>query len=115
MLDLNQALAALLEPIARVELEFPDTSAEFPVITIAEVANITNYAVENKEHISDITYQVDVWDNGSNRQRCELLALEVSRVLTGAGFVRTLGRGFKDESGLHRKMMYFQTKAVNQE
>lgn len=115
MVDLNRPLAQLLKPIARVELEFPSVEAEFPVITLTEVANTSNYEVENVEYISDITYQVDVWDNGRNRQRCEQLAAEVSRVLTANGFTRTLGRGMKDPSGLHRKTMYFKSLIMNQE
>lgn len=115
MVDLNQPLANMLKPIARVELEFPSTDAEFPVITLVEIVNASNYEVENVERISDITYQVDVWDNGRNRQRCEQLAIEVNRVLTANGFTRTLGRGMKDPSGLHRKMMYFKSLIINQE
>lgn len=115
MVDLNRHLARLLKPLARVELEFPAIDAAFPVITLAEVANVTDYEVENVERISDITYQVDVWDNGRNRERCEQLSAEVSRVLTANGFTRTLGRGMKDPSGLHRKMMYFKALIINKE
>ena len=115
MVDLNRPLAQLLKPIARVELEFPAIDAAFPVITLTEVANVTNYEVENVECISDITYQVDVWDNGKTRERCEQLSAEVSRVLTANGFTRTLGRGMKDPSGLHRKIMYFKGLFINKE
>lgn len=113
MVDMNQPIAKILEGIARVELEFPDTKAKFPVITITEINNKSDYEVENTELISDITYQVDVWDNGKNRKLCEDISTEVSKALTKANFTRILGRGFKDPSGLHRKMMYFKTKIIN--
>ena len=92
MVDLNRPVFLMLKDIAPVQLEFPDTKAKFPLITITEIANVEDYSVEGVECISDITYQIDVWDNM---------------------FKRTLGRGFTDPSGLQRKMMYFTTKAMN--
>lgn len=114
MVDLNESVYSLLKNVARTELEFPDTNAKFPVITLTEIVNQSNYEVDNEERISDNTYQIDVWDNGSNRKRCEEIALQVSDIMTQSGFTRILGRGFKDKaSGLHRKMMYFQIKVIN--
>ena len=113
MLDLNVAIFTLLKPVAKVELEFPDTGKSFPIITIAEISNLPDLIVEGKEKISDITYQVDVWDNGKDRQTCERIANEVSHVLIQNHFERIMARGFKDPSGLHRKTMYFNTKAIN--
>ncbi len=114
MVDLNKPIYNLLKGIAKTQLEFPSLSASFPIITFAEISNISEYEVENEERISDITYQIDVWDNGKNRAECEEIALKVSAVLTGAGFTRVLGRGLKDPSGLIRKTMYFKTKAINE-
>lgn len=113
MVDLNRTIFLMLKGIAKTQLEFPDTSAEFPIITITEVANVEDMSIDGAEVLSDITYQVDVWDNGENRKRCEDIAKEVSRVLTANRFRRILGRGFKDTSGLHRKMMYFKTNVFN--
>ena len=113
MVDMNQGVAKLLCSAGRVELEFPDTSADFPVITISEVTSLSDYEVENVERISDVTYQVDVWDNGRNRKRCEEISVEVSRLMTAEGFTRVAGRGFRDPSGLHRKMMQFRGKFIN--
>lgn len=111
MVDLNRPIFLLLKDIARVELEFPDAKADVPLITITEVSNIENYAVDGVEHIYDATYQIDVWDN--DLERCKTLARQVSEVLTKNGFTRVLGRGFRDPSGLQRTMMYFKILGIN--
>lgn len=113
MVDLHPAIYKLLKGVCRVSMEFPSTAEQFPVITLAEVSNIEDLTLDGTERISDVTYQVDVWDNGKNRQRCEQLAAEAAEILTGHGFTRILGRGFRDASGLHRKMMYFKLYAIN--
>ena len=114
MIDLNRPIYLLLNGIAAVELEFPDTKASFPVITITEVSNVNSLTVGEKEALSDITYQIDVWDNEQTRQRCERIAAKVNEVMTKNHFTRTMGRGFRDPgSGLHRKTMYFNGKFIN--
>lgn len=113
MVDLNVAIYNLLKPIASVSLEFLDKKAKFPLITIAEVSNTEFFTVEGREHITEATYQIDVWDNYVDRSRCEHIANQVNDVMVKNHFQRVLGRGFRDVSGLHRKMMYFKTKAIN--
>lgn len=113
MVDLNRPVFLMLKDIAPVQLEFPDTKAKFPLITITEIANVEDYSVEGVECISDITYQIDVWDNGENIETCNEIAGEVNKIMIQNMFKRTLGRGFTDPSGLQRKMMYFTTKAMN--
>lgn len=113
MVDLNRPVFLMLKDVATVELEFPDTKAKFPIITITELTNTEDMSIEGREVLSDITYQIDVWDNGSTREKCEETAGEVSRIMTANHFTRVLGRGFKDVSGLHRKMMYFKTNVIN--
>lgn len=113
MVDLNRPIFLMLKDLAAVELEFPDAKAKFPVITITEITNTEDMSIEGKEVLSDITYQVDVWDNGSTREKCEEIAGKVSEIMTANHFTRVLGRGFKDVSGLNRKMMYFRTNVIN--
>lgn len=113
MVDLNVAIYNLLKEIAPVSLEFPDTGAKFPLITITEVTNTSGVIVEGREHTTDATYQLDVWDNSVDRSRCEYIANKVNNVMVQHHFTRVLGRGFRDTSGLHRKMMYFKTSAIN--
>lgn len=111
MVDLNVPIYKMLKDIARVELEFPDTKAKFPLITICEVSNTADLVIEGVEWRSDITYQVDVWDNGKDRSTVEDIANQVSHCLIANHFYRTMARSLKDPSGLHRKIMYFKTKA----
>lgn len=113
MVDINRDIFLILKDIARVELEFPGTDAKFPVITITEVTNTEDYSVEGVERISDITYQIDVWDNGGDPRLCNEIAAQVSSLMTKKIFKRTLGRGFRDASGLWRNMMYFTGKTLN--
>lgn len=113
MVDLNVAIYNLLKAIAPVSLEFPDTGAKFPLITITEVTNTESFTVEGRERITEATYQIDVWDNYVDRSRCEYIANQVNDAMVQNHFRRVLGRGFRDVSGLHRKMMYFKTEAIN--
>ncbi len=113
MVDLNRPVFLMLKDLADVELEFPGTNSKFPIITVTEISNIEDMSIDGIEVISDITYQIDVWDNGATREMCEELAQKASRILAANHFTRILGRGFKDVSGLHRKMMYFKTKVIN--
>ena len=109
MVDLNVPIYKMLKGIARVELEFPDTAAKFPLITINEVSNTAELVIDGVEFRSDITYQIDVWDNGKDRSLVETISNQVSHVLTANYFRRTMSRNLKDPSGLHRKTMYFKT------
>jgi len=111
MVDLNRPIFLLLKDVARVELEFPDSAAKMPLITITEVSNTEDFVVDGVERIYDATYQIDVWDN--DIQRCKALAADVSKIMILNGFQRVLGRGFRDPSGLQRTMMYFRTLGIN--
>lgn len=111
MTDLNVPIYQLLKGVARVELEFPDATITEPVITITEITNTCNMEVDGVERLTDNTYQIDVWCH--DRAQCEQLAGQVSGIMTANCFTRVQGRGFKDPSGLQRKMMYFKTISIN--
>lgn len=113
MVDLNTDIYNLLKGLCRVSLEFPSVRESFPVITITEVSNTEDYTVDGEELISDVTYQVDVWDNGPSRKTVESLAAEVAAIMAKNRYTRVLGRGFRDVSGLHRKMIYFKNYMIN--
>lgn len=108
MLDLTVTLIRLLNGIAYTDIEFPDADAKMPRITLTEISNITDFSVDGKERISEITYQVDVWDRGDCRQEAERIAAEACRVLTQQNYTRVMGRSMRDPSGLQRKTMYFR-------
>lgn len=114
MVDLNKYIAKSLSHIAKVEGEFPSyENKDFPCITITEIANTGTYDIEEKEISSDIVFQVDIWDKSENLKSVNELGEAVNRVMYKNKYTRTLGRGFKDTSGLMRKMMYFKIQVLN--
>ena len=114
MVDLNKDIAEILKHIAKVENEFPSYDNDtFPCITICEITNTGTYDTEGKEIASDIVFQVDVWDKSDDLKNVNKLAEDVNKVMYKNKYTRTLGRGFKDASGLMRKMMYFKISIIN--
>ncbi|SHI25017.1 hypothetical protein SAMN02745823_03892 [Sporobacter termitidis DSM 10068] len=110
MVDLNHDIDELLNDIAPVQLQFPDTSQSFPLITLFGVDNSSNLILDGAERLSSIVLQLDAWDtskNGNTRQRCNELAADVSARMIGRGWRRDQGREMRDPSGLHRYMMQF--------
>lgn len=114
MVDLNKDIAQALKHIAKVENEFPHyDNKDFPCITISEISNVPLGDIEGKETTSDIVFQVDVWDKSDNLKSVNYLGEAINRVMYKNKYTRTLGRGFKDVSGLMRKMMYFKIEVIN--
>jgi len=113
MVDLNVEIYELLKGICAVSPEFPSMQDEFPVITYAQTSNTERLTVEGSEWLSEITYQVDVWDNADSRERVEQIAAEVSAVMSQHHFWRVMGRGFRDNAGLHRVTMQFRITVAN--
>ena len=62
MIDIIPTIANMLADIGTVELQFPDTTADFPVITLSEIANQSDTVLHGAERLSVITVQIDVWD-----------------------------------------------------
>lgn len=110
MIDILPNVAAALSDIGRVELQFPDTSAQFPVITIAEIANVADTVLDNADRLSDITVQVDVWDNGDTPETVIAMSVNISNALTQMGMKRIFGQLLPDESELQRKTMRFRCR-----
>lgn len=113
MVDLNPDIYRLLKGICRVSLEFPSVREEFPVITITEVSNTSDYIVEGKEMISDVTYQIDVWDNGQAEAERKKYQLRFPRSCWQTITCECWGAASRDVSGLHRRMMYFKNYMIN--
>lgn len=58
------------------------------------------------ERLSDIAFQLDVWDNSRDRQRTEEIAAEADRLMRNAGFRRTAGFAL-NEKNLQRKVLRY--------
>ena len=108
MIDILPNVAAALSDIGRVELQFPDVSADFPVITVAEIANVADTVLDNADRLSDVTVQVDVWDNGDTPETVIDMAEKANNKLTALGLRRVSAQLFPDASGLQRKTMRFR-------
>lgn len=117
MIDLNQDIADLLSSIATVRPAFPHKGSTFPMISLTEINNSSNLILSGTERLSDVAYQIDVWDtpeNGNTREQCEQLSIQVSAKMISAGFKRDTAKFIDDPSGLHRKMMQFSGAADNE-
>jgi hypothetical protein len=114
MVDLLPTLAEWLKPVGRVEVQFPAANDRMPVITLLEIASASSVILDSRERLSTHSFQVDVWDNGKNRKRCEEIAAQVNAVLLERGLSRSLAQSVEDPNGLHRKMMQFDCELDEQ-
>lgn len=113
MVDVNPQIYDSLKGLCRVSMEFPTTSESFPVITISEVTNLTDYSTDGREMLSAVTVQLDVWDNGENMQKLKEIAAQASAVMIQNRYSRVQARAFRDESGLYRETMQFKNYFFN--
>lgn len=110
MTDINPLMNEILSEFADVSDEFPDTESRFPLVTVVEVSSISERIIDGVETLSDIVFQIDVWDKRTDeiqtRQRCEKISSDVSEKLIETGFKRIFAQGI-NENGLFRKCMRF--------
>ena len=96
MTDINPLMNEILSEFADVSDEFPDTESRFPLVTVVEVSSISERIIDGVETLSDIIFQIDVWDKRTdeiqNRKRCEKISSDVSEKLIETGFKRILPR-----------------------
>ncbi len=111
MVDITRDVYLLLKKLAAVQLQFPDTKAVLPVITLCEVSNTGDFYIDGKEITSQITIQIDVWDK--KPEKSKELSKKVDEIMAKNRYQRTLGRSFKDENGLYRTMMYYKLQTIN--
>lgn len=76
---------------------------------ITEAVNVSALVLEGKERLSDVVFQLDVWDNSADRKRTEKIAAEADKLMLAAGFRRTAGHTVK-EKNLQRKTMRYAGK-----
>lgn len=110
MIDCIPVIAGWLKDIGRVEIQFPSANSKFPVITVIEIYNSSDVVLNGIERLGSHSYQIDVWDKGTNRKRCEQIAAEVSKTMVAHGLSRSVCQSIEDGSGLHRKIMQFDCK-----
>ncbi len=105
MIDIKPYVAELLKEVAPVELSFNENFCSLPVIVITETENEAQVVINNTDRVSRITIQVDIY--GENAKATEEIAVNVSALLTAAGFIRSLAESIYDEHK-PRKCMRFR-------
>ena len=102
MIDIIPTIADMLADIGAVELQFPDTTADFPVITLSEIANQSDTVLHGAERLSVITVQIDVWDKAETPAVVGDMSAQIN-------FRRIFGQMMPDGE-LQRKCMRFSAK-----
>lgn len=109
MIDIIPTIADMIADIGTVELQFPDTTADFPVITVSEIANQSDTVLHGAERLSVITVQVDVWDKADTPTVVADMSAKINAVMVSKGFRRIFGQMIPD-GDLQRKCMRFSAK-----
>lgn len=109
MIDIIPTIADMLADIGAVELQFPDTSADFPVITVSEIANQSDTILHGAERLSVITVQIDVWDKADTPNIVADMSAKINAVMMSKGFRRIFGQMIPD-GDIQRKCMRFSAK-----
>ena len=104
MIDLKPYAAELLKGIAAVELSYTDGLRTLPVIVITETGGGAEVVIGNKERISKINLQLDVY--AEEMKEAEELATAVSASMTAAGFRRSFSESLYDENAARRCMRF---------
>ncbi len=108
MVDLCPVLSDMLSGIAPVELSFPEAKAKCPVITLTELPNASVAVLDGDERLTEVDWQIDVWDNGRTPKRCNDLASKVRARLTASGMTCYFGQMMRDPAAHHRYTMRFR-------
>lgn len=113
MTDINRVIYPVLseiDGIALISNDFPDTASIFPTVSITEVSSISERIADGMEILSDVVFQIDVWDKHTdeiqNRKRCEEISADISNAVINLGFKRIFSNGI-NESDMFRKCMRF--------
>lgn len=105
MVDLHPVFEQLLQPIAHVELQFPDADSLYPMITVSQLDTSAEAVLDGAERLSQQDWQLDIWDDGNTPQKVMSLADRVNNVLVSHGIRRYFGRLMRDPSGKQRFCM----------
>jgi hypothetical protein len=89
MLDIAPKIANLLKDIAPVELAGSEKPLEMPCIYIEQVANTANVAFDNRDFLTEITYQIDIY--AETPQKCAEMAQAVDDIMQDNGWQRSNG------------------------
>lgn len=105
MKDLIPYAAELLAKTgAQIELSYNGIDADIPLIVLSEINNSADIITEDTEQFSSISIQVDIYE--FTEQKARNLGIEVSDIMTAAGFRRSMSQ-MTTENELKRYMLQF--------
>jgi hypothetical protein len=113
MIDLKDEIYELLSTIpgVKVQEEYPKTPPKLPLITFNEIGNVPLTSADDREYLSRIDFQVDIWTKSTadgSVERTEL-GLKVNEILTNNVYQRQMAYDLTDPvSGFYRKLMRFE-------
>ena len=106
MVDLNKIIPPMVGDIARLEPQFPNIAAKFPIVIFTPFDNGAEVILDGRERYTNAAFQLDIYDNGKTEEHAQDLAAALTERLTKRGFKRGNGAHIK-ENGLFRRTLYF--------
>lgn len=90
MLDVNVKISNLLKPLAHVELGGSEAELILPSIYITPISNSAAVTMENKDFLTDISYQLDIY--AETPKKCAEMAQAVDNIMQANGWYRSNGQ-----------------------
>lgn len=87
MVDINQKIAAILSPLAPVELADSEADLRLPSIYITPLSNASEVTFDNRDFLTNISYQVDVY--AETPHKCAEMAQAVDDIMQDNGWTRS--------------------------
>lgn len=89
MLDLCKKIANLLQEIAPVELAGTEKALELPCIYIEQVVNNAAVTMDNRDFLTEFSYQIDVY--AETPGKCAEMAQAIDDIMQANGWNRSNG------------------------
>ena len=108
MIDVSKEVYDKLSEIdAEIVCFFPSEFKKMPIVSYYELSN-SDSGYCGREVLSDISYQIDVWD----RKNVNKLCIEVDKKMAELGFRRELCQDLSKD-GIIRKMFRYSARINN--
>lgn len=92
---------------APVHYHYPPENTALPCISYYEAENRVYAQTDTKEHLSEISFVVDIWSKNATKNA--ELGLEVDTALSDAGFKRMFAYDlYEPETKVHHKTMRYR-------
>lgn len=102
--QMYSTLSSALEGVCGVFYFYPKDNAQLPCVTYYEASNVRSEQADGREHLSEITYAIDIWAHSA--QERDTIALLIDGALSEIGFARTFAHDVHEETLQHTAMKY---------